>query len=372
MSMNRRTFFSLTSSSVLALAAGASVALAEDGGVVFGVVLPLTGSSASVGEDQRRGVELALDKINAEGGVLGKPLKVIVEDSAGNAQTALDAGRKLGSVDKAAVVMGEYSSGVTLPLREAMARQGVTHINIGSSSVKLRQAGSGSAFSVIGLDDLISKYMAQKLIEMGYKTAAIILPNNAYGESMKGEFAKAYEAAGGKIVGDLLYAEGQPSYRRELQQLQRYNPEVFVYSAYGQEAAILNREGFELGLKNMPWFGIYLSMCISDAPAQTVEGQMGVDVNFVGPDSAWYQDAYKAKYGEDFRSAYNGYAYDAVMMAAQAINAAGTTDPAAILAAAAGLGYHGATGGIALDADNERAGQDYLLLKVVDGKLAEQ
>ncbi len=365
--ITRRNFLTTTATGALVMTLGPKGAFAAEGGVVFGAVLPLTGASASIGEDQRRGIELALEKINANGGVLGKPLSVVIEDSAGNAQTALSAAKKLVSIDGAKVVMGEYSSGITVPLREAMAREGVVHINCGSSSVKLRQKGGGSAFSVIGLDDVLAKFAAKALREQNFAKAAVILPNNAYGESMNVEFANAFKAAGGEIVQTLLYTEGQSTYRRELQQVARFKPDIYVYSAYGQEAAIINREAFELGQKATPWYGLYLTMCISDAPKETVEGQLGAEVNFIGPNSAWYQDAYTKKFGEGFRSAFNGYLYDAVSMAAAAVNKANATDAAAILAAAQTLDFDGATGPIKLDADNERSIQEYLRVTVKDG-----
>ena len=365
--ITRRSFLATTAAGAAAATFMPRALLAQEAGVVFGAVLPLTGASASIGEDQRRGVELAVEKVNADGGVLGKPLKVVIEDSASNAQTALNAAKKLVSVDGAKVVMGEYSSGVTVPLREALAREGVVHVNVGSSSVALRQKGGGKAFSVIGLDDLMARFAAKALRDKGLSKAAVILPNNSYGESLSGEFSKAFKDAGGEIVQTLLYTEGQSSYRRELQQVARFEPDVYLYSAYGQEAAIINREAFELGQKKAPWYGIYLTMCISDALKETVEGQFGAEVNFIGPDSAWYQEAYKKKYGEDFRSAFNGYLYDGVAMAAAAINKANSTDPDAVLQAARSLEFAGATGLIKLDGDNERAVQDYLNAIVKDG-----
>jgi ABC-type branched-subunit amino acid transport system substrate-binding protein len=84
---------------------------------VIGAILPLSGSSATQGDDQRRGMELALEKINADGGVLGHPLKIITEDSGGRTATALDAAKKLVTVDKIPVVLGEFSSGITIPGR---------------------------------------------------------------------------------------------------------------------------------------------------------------------------------------------------------------------------------------------------------------
>jgi branched-chain amino acid transport system substrate-binding protein len=365
--ITRRSFLATTAAGAATATFTSQPLFAQEADVVFGAVLPLTGASASIGEDQRRGVELAVEKINADGGVLGKPLNVVIEDSAGNAQGALNAAKKLVSVDGAKVVLGEYSSGITVPLREALAHEGVVHVNVGSSSVSLRQKGGGTAFSVIGLDDLMARFVAKALHDKGLSKAAVVLPNNSYGESLNGQFATAFKEAGGAVVQTLLYTEGQSSYRRELQQVARFQPDVYLYSAYGQEAAIINREAFELGQKKTPWYGIYLTMCISDSLKETVEGQFGAEVNFIGKDSAWYQEAYTKKYGESFRSAFNGYLYDGVAMAAAAINKANSTDPDAMLQAARSLEFHGATGLIKLDGDNERAVQDYLNVIVKDG-----
>ena len=366
---NRRQLLTATGLGVAVSVASRRPALAQSDGVVFGAVLPLTGSSATIGEDQRRGIDLAVAQINAKGGVLGKPLKVVVEDSAGHVQTALNAAKKLVSINGAKVVMGEYSSGITVPLRQALAQAGVVHVNCGSSSTKLRVPNNRGAYSVIGLDDLMARFASKTIRSRQLGKAAIIVPNNSYGESIAAEFTKAFKADGGEIVKTTLYTEGQPTYRSELQQIARYRPDVYVYSAYGQEAAIINREAYELGQKKTTWFGIYLTMCISDAPKQTVEGQLGAEVNFIGPDSKWYQNLYRAKYKEDFRSAFNGYLYDAVMMSALAVNKAGGTEAAKIIAAARALDYDGATGRIKLDQDDERAVQDYIFGVVRNGQV---
>src|SRR6218665_1879239 len=84
----------------------------------IGAVLPLTGPSATIGEDIRRGIMLGVDEVNANGGVLGKKLALIVEDSANNPTTALTAARKLATVDKVPAVIGEYSSSITLPMAQ--------------------------------------------------------------------------------------------------------------------------------------------------------------------------------------------------------------------------------------------------------------
>jgi branched-chain amino acid transport system substrate-binding protein len=84
--------------------------------VNIGAILPLTGTSASIGEDQRRGMELAVEQVNAQGGVNGQPLHVIVEDSAESPVTGLNAVRKLTQVNHVPLVMGSFSSSVTIRL----------------------------------------------------------------------------------------------------------------------------------------------------------------------------------------------------------------------------------------------------------------
>lgn len=339
--------------------------------VNMGAVLSLTGANATVGEDVRRAVALAVDKVNASGGVLGKKFGVIVEDSGGNPTTALNSARKLVSVDKVPVVIGEYSSGITLPMAQYLVKEGVAHINIASTSVKIRDLGA-SSFNLIGLENLGNKFSAADTWALGYRKVAMIAPNNAYGQGVAHGFKEEFEKLGGKIVTELLYTAGQSTYRRELQQVARAQPDAYVYTAYGQESAVLNREAFELGLRKSPWYAILLSMSLSDTAPEIAKGQLGMEVgNVYGDAGKAYQDAFNAKYKEGMKTSYTGYAYDAVLMTAAAINQAKSTDTAKVQAALKELGkggYVGVTGPIVLDAERQRVDPPYAKLKY-DGKV---
>jgi branched-chain amino acid transport system substrate-binding protein len=353
--------------------AGGGGSDAVEGAINIGAVLPLTGSSASIGEDQRRGIELAVAKINEDGGVDGKDLNVIVEDSAGAANSAIDAAKKLVTVDDVAAVMGEYSSGVTVPLGQYLQQEGVIHMNVGSSSPEIADIGDKS-FSVIGLDTIASKFASEQLAERGLMKAAVMVPNNSYGEGIVQPFTDAFEAAGGTVTESVLYTEGQTSYRAELERIAASDPDVILYSAYGQDSSVINQQAFEGGMQETPWFGIYLTMCTSDSAPETVQNQIGMDVNYVGPEGQEYQDAYEEEYGESFASTFSGYTYDATMMLAKAIEEAGSTDAADIAAALTtlGEGYAGATGDITFDDQNQRSEQPYLVLKYTDGEVVEE
>lgn len=349
--------------------AQASVNPKLKGTLTIGAVVPLTGSSATIGKDQQRGIQLAVDKINAQGGVLGKKLEAKVEDSEGSAPASVQAARKLVSVDHVPVVLGEYSSGNTVPIGKYLQKQHIVHINGGSSSPDISAIGDYS-FSTIGLDTIAGKFMADKITAAGYKKIAFLAPNNSYGSRLLDIAKTAVPAAGGALVSSVLYTEGQSDYRSELQRLKASNPDMYVYTAYGKEAATINKQAFQLGIDPKKFFGIYLSMCIADSDKRAVEGQQGMDVNYIGPDGKAYEDAYKKKYGEGFTSTFSGYVYDGVMLAAQAINKAGSADPAKIKDALAQIqGFKGVTGDIAFDQDGQRRQQPYLVGIVSNGQM---
>lgn len=349
---------------VFATVAAFSVAVPAIAQVNIGAVLPLTGSSASIGEDQRRGIELAVAKINAKGGVLGQKLNVMVEDSGGNANGALDAARKLTGINKVPLVIGEFSSGVTIPMGQYLVKQGFVHVNIGSSSPAVAKIGSGS-YSVIGLDNLSAAFAAQDISALKLHKVAVIVPNNSYGQNIAVEFKKRFTSLGGTVVSEILYTEGQSTYRRELQQMSRAAPDGYVYSAYGQEAATINREAYELGLSKKTWYGIYLSMCTSDTPAQIAQGQLGLEVASLGPDGETYASAYRQAYQSAPKSSFGSYAYDAVALAASAIDKAQSTDPAKIRQAMplVAKSFHGVTGNLSVDAQGQRISQPYEKVK---------
>lgn len=364
----------LVTGACLAVSAAAwTPAFAQDT-IQMGAVLSLTGANATVGEDVRRAVELATDKINADGGVLGKPFAVIVEDSAGNTTTALNAARKLATVDKVPVIIGEYSSGITLPMAQYIVKEGVNHINVASTSVKIRDLGD-TAFNLIGLENLGNQFSASDVYSQGMHNVALIAPNNAYGQGVAEGFREEFEKLGGKIVSEVLYTAGQSTYRRELQQMSRAKPDGYVYTAYGQESAVINREAYELGLRKQPWYGILLSMCLSDTPANIAEGQMGMEVgNVYGEQGEAYAKAFSDRYKEGMKTSYTGYAYDAVMMTAAAIEKAGSTDVSAVTEALKdiGKGYEGVTGKIVFDEDRQRLDPPYAKLKSENGKIVQR
>lgn len=344
-----------------------------EGEIKIGAVLPLTGTNATIGKDQQRGIELAVAKINEGDGVLGKKLVVDIEDSQGTAEAAIQAAKKLVSVGKVPAVIGEYSSGNSIPMQQYLQGQGVVGVNPGSSSIELRSTGE-LQFSTIGLDDVAGKFTADALTEKGYKSIAILAPNNAYGTGIVNSVSAAFKANGGKVTTSGLYTEGQSDYRQELNRLKNSKPDAYVVTTYGKDGTVINKEIFELGMTDNPVFDIYMSQDVPDADPKSVEGRIGMDVNSTSEDGQAYADYYEKTYGEKFISSFNGYAYDAVTLLAAAINEAGSADSAAIAKALPGVSktYAGVTGPVVFDADGQRSEQPYVIAEVKNGEIVPQ
>jgi len=382
------TLVLLSSAVVLSLAAGCATTDASDsaparpattplpsanpalsGTITIGAVLPLTGANATVGKDQQRGIELAVAKINAGSGVLGRKLAVVVEDSQGQTTATIDAARKLVAVSRVPLVIGEYASGNTIPMQQFLQQSSVVGINVGSSSIELRGTGA-MQFSTIGLDDKAGEFSANALYDKGFRKVAMLAPNNAYGSGIARSVADAFTGKGGQVVASELYTEGQPNYRQELARLANADPDVYVVTTYGRDGATINAEMFELAMTSKPVFDIYLSQDVPDSDAKAVEGRIGMDVtSSVG--GSEYAAYYRRTYGEGFMTSFSGFAYDAVFLAALAIEKAGAPDAGKVAAAIpeVAVSYQGVTGALAVGPDGQRLAQPYTLGTVRAGRI---
>jgi branched-chain amino acid transport system substrate-binding protein len=342
---------------------------ALSGTITIGAVLPLTGANATVGADQQRGIELAVAQINSRNGVLGQKLAVAVEDSQGQTTSTIDAARKLVAVSTVPVVIGEYASGNTIPMQQFLEQSSVVGINVGSSSIELRGTGD-MQFSTIGLDDEAGEFSANTLYDRGFRKVAILAPNNAYGTGIARSVTDAFTAKGGQVVAGELYTEGQPNYRQELTRLAAAAPDAYVVTTYGRDGATINAEMFELAMTDKPVFDIYMSQDVPDSDAKAVEGRIGMDVT-ASIGSGEYATYYRQTYGEDFMTSFSGFAYDAVQLAALAIEKAGAPDAAKVAAAVPEVAqtHEGVTGPLAIGPDGQRLAQPYALGTVRGGKI---
>jgi branched-chain amino acid transport system substrate-binding protein len=346
---------------------------AQEGGgggedVTIGAIFPLTGASTHEGIDERRGVELAMEQINADGGIDGRNLKVIFEDSESRPEAGTDAAHKLIDVNNVPAIIGVFSSGVTLPAAAYAQEQGVVMVNPGSTSPKCAEVGD-YFFSTIGLDHLMGSEQAKLALEEGYGKVAVLVPNNPFGIGMEEWMVKTFEEAGAEVTSIIEYPLEQTDYRAELQRLFEGDPEAILYTAYGEESKILTRQAMEMG-HEAQWIGGYLTMCTGVADPEAVEGHIGLEPSYHLPAGQDFEEAFVEKFGEEPAGPFSYLAYDAAWLIALAMREGGTdADSIRDALPSVAESYDAASGEIRFDENGQRASQPYDRLIYTDGSV---
>ena len=305
--------------------------------VSIGVLLPLTGASAFGGERELRGIRIALEEINELGGVLGGRLvKIIVEDTESRPKAGMDGIHKLVDINKVPIVLGAHNSSVTIPTATYANSRGVPQISIPSTSPDLRGIGPYH-FSVVATDELMGADMVRfAMKDTGQKKFGILVMNDPYGVGLAKAMRKVIEDAGGQVVSEVRYELNKSDYRAELQRLFAPKPPAVLSVAWAEMSRIIQKQAYELGLSatvSDSWYSAYFADSVEACIPETVEGRKGLDVvSAKGPRFEEFAGKYRKMVGEkaEFISFYPPIAYDAMWVAALAINLAGSTDPKAI------------------------------------------
>ncbi len=352
------------------LIAGMSVSSQAAEPVVIGSISPLTGTNAVQGLDMKRGEELALEEINAAGGIGGRPLKIIWEDTESSSKGGMDAVHKLVEINKVPLILGAYSSGISLPTGQWTNSKKVIQIAEASTSPKLRDIGP-YFFDIMGLDEVMGTMLAEFALESGAKTFASITVNNPFGIGIEIWTKKTIDKAGRKWLQAVRYDEKKTDYRAEIERLFAKKPEAVFFTAYGTESKLILKQAYEMGLNpSKGWYADYMTMWSNEVIPTTAEGINGLVIGTTtGSRLKEYQAAYQKRYGKGAKqTAFGAYAYDATWVAALALNMAGSTDTDEIAKALHIVSkiYNGVTGDKSFDKDGMQV-TDYYQRRVYRG-----
>lgn len=383
-----RRLGSLTAGAVLALCAGTPVQAADP--IEIGQITSLTGTNAVQGLDIQRGVELAVERINDGYGIPmtddsrrdlgpglldGSSVEVIVEDTESRPASAMDATRKLVNVDDVSIIIGEYSSGITLPTGEFSNSNGVVQIGIGSTSPELAEIGP-YYFNAIGTDVLMGEKLAEFAHEdSGAETFTSIVPNNPFGVGVELTSCERLEELGGECVTKTRYDLEKSDYRPIIESTFRDDAQAGFFTAYGTEARLILRQMHELGVKpSQGWYADYPTLWSNEVQdiAEVAEGikglRPGTSTDFYESE---YAEAYEEKYDEAPTTAFGAFGYDATMIIALAIEEAGSTDADAVKDQLRTVSrtYKGVTGDKEFDENGMQVDETYRRMIYRDGEL---
>jgi branched-chain amino acid transport system substrate-binding protein len=338
----------------------------------IGEYASLTGKEATYGQASHKGTLLAVEEINAAGGILGRKLELLTEDDQSKSGEAATIVKKLISRDKVHAVVGEVASSRSLEAAPICQNAKIPMISPSSTAPEVTAQGD-YIFRVCFIDPFQGTVMAKftKDTLKLRKVALVTSVSSAYSVGLAKFFKERFTADGGTVALEQRYSEGEKDFRAQLTAIKGANVEGIFVPGYYSEAALICRQARDLGL-TIPIFGGdgWESPELVEIGGKAVEG-----THFVTHYSPDNKDPVVVAFNERFTKRWSnvsdtltGLGYDAVMMLADAMKRAGTTESAKVRdALAATKNFKGVTGVITLD-DQRNPTKSAVVLQVRNGK----
>jgi branched-chain amino acid transport system substrate-binding protein len=301
--------------------------------IKVGIILPLTGGQAAFGEIEKNSFVMALDEINAAGGVNGKQIEFVYEDDTGKPEVARAAAEKLISKDKVAMLGGGYGSSETFAIAGVAQQSGIPFlVNTGSADKITEQKWN----YVFRLNPPVSDYpegLETFLTEVVKpKTAVILYEDSAFGSSGSKTFEKTCERLGIKVIMNEGYSKGGVDFKPLLVKVKEAKPDLVYMISYLMDASLLMRQSMELRVDTKLFVGGAAGFTLPEFPKNA-----GKAAERVFSATLWYQslpypgaktyyDSYVKKY--DKPTEYHGAeAYAAAYVIADTLKRAKSMKP---------------------------------------------
>jgi branched-chain amino acid transport system substrate-binding protein len=218
--------------------------------IKVGVILPVTGSKAKFGEIEKKSFEMAAEEINEMGGINGKKIELIIEDTTGKPEVGRSAIEKLITQDKVTIIGGGYSSSVTWAAIAVAQQQKVPFLVNTGSADKITEQGWEYIFR---LNPPVSEYTKglvgfMENVAKDVKTVAILHENSLFGQSGSKKFVKTAENLGLEVIMKEGYEAGAVDFKPLLTNVKSKNPDMIYMISYIMDASLLMRQAKELNI----------------------------------------------------------------------------------------------------------------------------
>jgi branched-chain amino acid transport system substrate-binding protein len=219
--------------------------------IKIGIADPLTGPYAGLGKNELVGCELAVEQINAVGGILGRKVELVAEDSSsGDAGTAVQKARKLIDGDKVDFLIGNVNSALTLAMAQVSNEKGILHVVPGAHTDAITGSSCHwNVFRVCNPTQTLAFAVAGTLIKDYGKNWYYITPDYAYGHTLEAGMMKAAATLGGSRVGGDLTPLGTIDFSSYLIKAQAANPDVIIFLTQGDDMVNALKQAVQFGLE---------------------------------------------------------------------------------------------------------------------------
>lgn len=339
---------------------------------VVGHYASMTGSEATFGKSTDDGIKLAIEEINAAGGVKGKKFRLITYDDQGKGQEAATAVTRLITRDKVVAVLGEVASSRSIAGGQVAQQNGVPMITPSSTNASVTEIGD--MISRVCFIDPFQGFVCAKFVRENLKmsTAATLYDRTqAYSAGLNDDFKKAFVELGGTIVTEQAYAGGDADFSAQLTNIRDKNPDVIFIPGYYTEAGNIAMQVRKLGLKSVLIGGDgWDSAKLAEIGGKAIEGAYYSN-HYSDEEQRPAVQEFVKKYKEKYGAVPDGLAalgYDAMRLLADAIGRAKSTSGKDLAEAINSTkDFAGVTGVITIDAERN-ARKPAVILEMKGGR----
>jgi len=353
---------------------GGGNAATNGGDLLIGEYGSLTGAQATFGQSTHNAIMMAMDEINAAGGVNGRKIKVLTEDDQSKSEEASTAVTKLISQNSVLAVLGEVASSNSIAGADVCQANKVPMITPSSTNPQVTKKGD-YIFRVCFTDDYqgenIARYAATQL---HIKRAAILTDvKNDYSTGLTSTIERVFTSLGGQIVGKSSYSNGDNDFHSQLASIRATNPEAIFVPGYYTDVGQIAIQARELGMKQ-PLLGGdgWESPKLIEIGGRALDGSMYTNHYFYADETPVVRNfvqRYKDRYGA-IPDGMAALGYDAARVLADALKRAKKLDGASIRdAIAATRNFDGVTGTITIGPDRNAVGKKIIIEEVKNGQL---
>ena len=330
--------------------------------LAIGAVQPLTGWAALGGKNVVAGMKIALEKVNASGGVLGRPFELIIEDGKADPVESVNAIEKLIRRDKVPAIIGCWASSATLAAMPIMERSKIPMLVETATAPMITDKKNKWVFRFTSNNDIDGLLMEPYLVpKLGFKKAAYLAVNNDWGRSMVKAVSEIMKKTGGEVVMTEYCGGAEANFTPMLTRIKNAGADTLFITNTLNGIALILKQYHELGMKMNLFItsGMSVEELVNLAGKEAVEGAYFFE-RFVATspppgkekESQEMIAAYKKIFPDGFAYADVAQGYDSVRIMAQAIQRGGAPDPLQIRDALEKTDYPGVSGRVKFDQNN--------------------
>lgn len=340
--------------------------------IKIGGLAPLTGNVSQYGIAVNNAILMAVEDINAKGGVLGRPIEYIVEDEKGDPSEAVNAYNKLVNNDGIVALIGDVTTTPTIAVAQKSVDDNLPMITASATAEDVTKAGE-NVYRVCFIDPYQGKLMASYASKkLGVKSVAVIYDNgDPYSTGIADAFEASAKELGMTVTAKEGYQPGTPDFKSQLTTIKESNPEAIMIPSYYNDVALIAVQAKELGIE-VPllgadgWDGVLGAIDASNMDAlKNVYFCSQYSTESTDENLQNFLKKYKEAYGQD-ANMFAVLGYDAMGIMAAAIEKAGSTESDAIIAALKDTNYAGLTGTTTFDAERNPV-RSAIITSIADG-----